>query len=230
MKATTARRWLAAAVLLVAAVAIADERKSESGFVELFNGKDLDGWVQRGGKAKYSVEDGAIVGTTVPNVENAFLCTTRDYADFVLELDFKVHPKLNSGVQIRSHVTDKDTTVEGRKRKHPAGRVYGYQVEIDPSPRAFTGGVYDEARRGKFLADLKDNEAGRKAFKPDDWNHFKIECQGDAIKVWLNGVSTADFKDSMDKSGFIALQVHGVKDKPEPMQVRWKNIRIKELR
>lgn len=204
----------------------------DEGFVPLFNGKDLDNFVQRGGKAKYSIEDGAIVGRCVPNTENTFLCTRRDYGDFILELDFKVSDTLNSGVQIRSLCNDEPRVFEheGKKRTIPAGRVHGYQVEIDPSDRAFSGAVYDEARRGKFLADLKDNEPARKAFKHNDWNHFRVVCEGDSIKTWINGVPAVDLKDSMTATGFIALQVHGVGKRTDPLEVRWKNIRIKELK
>lgn len=196
----------------------------------LVDGKSLDGWTQKGGAAKYRVEDGQVVGTSVPNTTNSFLCTTKDYGDFILELEFKVHPKLNSGVQIRSHCFDEPTVVErnGKKRAFPAGRVHGYQVEIDPSDRAWSGGIYDEARRG-WLDDLKDNESAQKAFKPGDWNKFRIECRGDSIKTWINGVPAADLKDDMTPSGFIALQVHGVGAETEPREVRWRNIRIQEL-
>jgi len=184
---------------------------------DLFDGKSLTGWTQRGGKANYSVEDGAIVGTTVPRTPNSFLCTDKMYSDFILELDFEVDPSLNSGVQIRSKSI----------KEYKNGRVHGYQVEIDPSERAWTGGIYDEARRG-WLCDLKDNEAARKAFKNGQWNHFRIEAIGDSIKTWLNGVAAADLKDSMTRVGFIALQVHSTKSK-KPLQVRWRNIRIQEL-
>lgn len=203
----------------------------DAGWKPLFNGKNLDGWVQRGGKAKYRVEDKQIVGSSVPNTSNSFLCTKRDYADFILELEFKVDPKLNSGVQIRSHCFDEKKTLEvkGKKINIPAGRVHGYQVEIDPSARAFSGGIYDEGRRG-WLQDLKDKEAARKAFKPNDWNKFRIECRGDSIKTWINGVAAADLNDSLTPSGFIALQVHGVGKETEPREVRFRNIRIKELK
>jgi hypothetical protein len=223
---------LAVPVLLIAVIALsAAEPKSDSGWIDLFNGKNLDGWVQKGGKAKYEAKNGEIVGTTVANTDNSFLCTAKDYGNFILELDFKVHPKLNSGVQIRSHAYDKDTTadINGKPKKFPAGRVHGYQVEIDPSDRAFTGGIYDEARRG-WLKDLKDNEAGRKAFKQNEWNHFHIECKGDSIKVALNGVPTADLKDSMTATGFIALQVHQIGKKDEAWDVHFKNIKLKELK
>jgi hypothetical protein len=203
----------------------------EAGFVPLFNGKDLDGWVQKGGKAKYRVEDGVIVGTSVPNTSNSFLCTAKDYGDFILELEFKVHPELNSGVQIRSHCFDEAKTLEwnGKKINVAAGRVHGYQVEIDPGKRAWSGGIYDEGRRG-WLNDLKDNEAARKAFKSGDWNKYRIECRGDSIKTWINGVPAADLKDGMTASGFIGLQVHAVGKREEPLEVRFRNIRIKELK
>jgi hypothetical protein len=226
------------AVFLVALLALVSpgkgalpaEEPDGEGWISLFNGKDLDGWVQHGGKAKYRVEDGQIVGSSVPNTSNSFLCTKRDYGNFILELEFKVDPKLNSGVQVRSHCFDTERTVElnGKKIKIAAGRVHGYQVEIDPSDRAWTGGIYDEGRRG-WLNDLKANVAARKAFKQDEWNKFHIECRGDSIKTWLNGVPAADLKDSVTPSGFIGLQVHAVKG-TDPLEVRFRNLRIKELK
>jgi hypothetical protein len=230
-------RWSLATLALVTLGALTQPRSpaADAGWVDLFNGKDLTGWVQKGGKAKYTVENGEIVGRTVPNTQNSFLCTTKDYADFVLELDFKVNENLNSGVQIRSHYAAEGENVVSAGKKidiRPGGRVYGYQVEIDPDlkkNRMWTGGIYDEGRRA-WLQDLSKNENGRKAFKPDEWNHFKIECNGDAIKVWLNGVSTADLKDPVDKSGFIALQVHQIGKKTDVWDVRFKNIKLKELK
>lgn len=202
--------------LLLAPPALAPAGEKD-GFVPLFDGKTLEGWTQRGGKARYTVEDGAIVGTSVPNTPNSFLCTNEDYANFILELEFKVDPKLNSGVQIRSE----------SKESYKKGRVHGYQVEIDPSDRAWTGGIYDESRRG-WLNDLKNNEPARKAFKQNEWNKFRIVADGDSIKTWLNGVPAADLQDDMTPQGFIALQVHGTKSET-PMQVKWRNIRLKKL-
>lgn len=203
---------------------------AETGFKPLFDGKTLDGWVQRGGAAKYRVEDGQIVGTSVPNTQNSFLCTARDSGDFILELEFKVATNLNSGVQVRSHCFDEPKTYEwqGKTIKVPARRVHGYQVEIDPAARAWSGGIYDEGRRG-WLADLKDNDAARKAFKSGEWNQLRIECRGDSLKTWINGVPAADLKDSLTPAGFIGLQVHGVGNRTDPLEVRWRNLRIKEL-
>jgi len=219
--------------LLVAVVALAPltSAAAEEGFVPLFDGKTLEGWEQHGGDAEYTVEDGAIVGTSVPKTPNSFLATKKTYGDFILELEFKVDPALNSGVQFRSNVFDKPTKV-GKKRI-PAGRVHGYQVEIDPSPRAYTGGIYDEGRRG-WLYNLagEKNAKARKAFKQDEWNHFRVEAVGDSIKTWINGVPAANLKDDMTAKGFIALQVHGVGNKQEKIgkQVRWRNLKIKELK
>ena len=183
----------------------------------LLSGDALDGWVQRGGKAVYRVEDGVIVGQSVPNTPNSFLCTERMFGDFELEYEFKVDPRLNSGVQIRSH------SVSGYQN----GRVHGYQVEIDPSERAWTAGIYDEARRG-WLANLEDNEPARHAFKQNEWNHVRVLAVGDSIKTWLNGVAAADLTDRMVQWGFIGLQVHAVST-DEPMEVRWRKLRIRDL-
>lgn len=196
----------------------------------LFNGKDLEGWVQHGGQARYRAEGGELVGQAVPNTPNSFLCTQRSFTNFVLELEFKPMTGLNSGVQVRSEVFSKPKSVEvkGRQIQIPAGRVHGYQVEIDPSPRAWTGGIYDEGRRG-WLQDLKDNEAARQAFRSNVWNQLRIECRGETIKTWLNGVPAATVTDGLTKSGFIALQVHGVGTNAQPLEVRWRNLHLQEL-
>ena len=204
-----------AAVLILCATAPAAQTGDE--WTPLFDGKTLDGWIQRGGKAKYRVEHGHIVGQTVPKTPNSFLCTTRDYADFELELEYKVDPRLNSGIQIRSN------SVLGYRR----GVVHGYQVEIDPAERAWSAGVYDESRRG-WLDDLKDNEKAREAFKQNEWNHYRIRAVGHSIKTWINGVPAADLTDSLTRTGFIGLQVHGTRES-EPLEIRWRNIRIKDL-
>ena len=199
-------------------------------WVNLFEGNKLDGWLQRGGKAKYRVEQDQLIGVAVPGTGNSFLCTTHDYTNFVLELDFKTSIGLNSGVQIRSHSFHVPTEFDhnGKLIKISAGRVHGYQVEIDPSERAWSGGIYDEARRG-WLNDLKRNEAARKAYKSNDWNHFRIEATAGAIKTSLNGLPAADLKDTTTPSGFIALQVHSVGSRTNLMEVRFRNVRIKQL-
>jgi hypothetical protein len=182
----------------------------------LFNGKDLSGWKQLNGKAKYEVKDGVIIGTTVPGEPNSFLATEKDYGDFILELEFKVDSSMNSGIQFRSE----------SKPEYMNGRVHGYQFEIDPSPRAWSGGVYDEARR-LWLYSMDYNPGAKKAFKNGQWNKYRVECIGSSIRTWVNGMPCAWLIDDMTLKGFIALQVHAV-GKPEEAgeQIRWRNIRI----
>ncbi len=194
-------------------------------WTSLFNGKDLKGWVQYNGKAKYSVENGEIVGRTVPEEPNSFLSTDKLYGDFILELDLKVDVSMNSGIQFRSELNDENDhcTVTD---KHTAKRVHGYQMEIDPSSRAWSGGIYDEARRG-WLYPLEYNVAAKSAFKNNQWNHYKIECIGNNIRTWINGVPCAHIVDDMTSKGFISLQVHEIQNpKDAGQEVRWKNIRI----
>ncbi|MBE7499101.1 MAG: DUF1080 domain-containing protein [Verrucomicrobiales bacterium] len=223
----------AAVLLLVSGFALASAtltHAAERAWTPLFNGTDLTGWVQRGGQAKYRAEQGMVIGQTVPKTPNAFLCTTRPYTNFILELEFQTSPGLNSGIQVRSECHDHEKVVElgGKTFRIPAGRVHGYQVEIDPSDRAWSGGIYEEGRRG-WLKDLKDNEPARRAYRAEGWNHLRIECRGSSLKTWLNGVAAADLVDEVTPAGFIALQVHGVGDRQDPLEVRWRNLRIQEL-
>jgi hypothetical protein len=188
------------------------------GATSLFNGRTLEGWVRRGGVATFAVEDGCIVGRTAPNQPNTFLCSERTFRDFDLELEFKVDPALNSGVQVRSE----------SRPDFKSGVVHGYQVEIDPSDRAWTGGLYDESRRG-WLVDLKDKPDARAAFRQGQWNQLRVRIDGDRFDTWLNGVPVVqDFHDGMTPEGFIALQVHGVGNRAEPLEIRWRNIRLRE--
>ncbi|MHC4337363.1 MAG: 3-keto-disaccharide hydrolase [Planctomycetota bacterium] len=211
------RAQLTKQFLLVVLVFAVAGCRNETKLKSLFDGKTLKGWKQLGGKALYEVEDGAIVGTSVRGTPNSFLCTEKTYGDFILEFEVKVDPPLNSGVQIRSNSL----------KQYRNGRVHGYQVEIDPSERAYSGGIYDEAGRA-WLNDLKDNEAARKAFNVKKWNHYRIEAIGDSMRTWVNGVPAADLVDSMTQTGFIGLQVHLVKTE-KPLTVRWRRIRIQDL-
>jgi hypothetical protein len=202
----------------------------EGGWVALFDGKAIEGWSVKGGTATYKVEEGAIVGTTVEGSPNSFLCRG-PYSDFVLEFDVLCDTPLNSGVQIRSHTYEKDTPLEskgGRIRK--AGDVYGYQCEITKAEEGVAGNFWDEARRTKWMDDFSKKPEAPKAYKDGQWNHYRIVAQGDHIRSWVNGVACADFHDDMDKSGFIGLQVHSIRRGEGPYHVRWKNIRIRELK
>ena len=219
----------------------------EKGFKNLFNGKNFTGWTQKGGIAKYTIKEGTIIGTAVSGTPNSFLCTKKHYGDFILEYEYKCDNRLNSGVQIRSNAYSKEVTKtleNGKTKKFPAGRVHGYQVEIDPNKpeRMWSAGIYDEGRRGWLYPGLRsgnDEETkaaftknGQKTYKPNEWNKVRIECKGDSIKTWLNGVARADFKDSLTSKGFIGLQVHGIGNKKDlaGAQVQWRNLRLKVLK
>ncbi len=216
MEARLKFRWIAAPMLIAAActlVAVGDEPRWE----ELLRGNSLDGWVRRGGAAQYRVDNGTIIGRSAPSTPNTFLCTERVFGDFELALEVKVDPRLNSGIQIRSN------SVPGYRD----GVVHGYQIEIDPSTRAWSGGIYDESRRG-WLQTLEHNEAARRAFRNGVWNHYRVVAVGNSIRTWINGVPAAELKDDLTRTGFIGLQVHGTRE-TEPMEVRWRNIRVKDL-
>lgn len=197
----------------------------DDGWTQLFDGKTLDGWKVNGGHAHYAVEDGAIVGTTVEGSPNTFLCRG-DYNDFVLELEVKCDPRLNSGVQVRSHVYQKDDPDPANRKR--AGVVYGPQCEIARKDTGTAGRFYDEGRRGRWLAEIKPN--AKETFSDDGWNRYRIVVQGNRYRSWVNGVPASDFTDDVDRSGFIGLQVHGISRGEGPYQVRWRNIRIRELK
>lgn len=182
----------------------------------LFNGKNLNGWTVLNGTAEYKVEDGAIVGTSKLNTPNTFLATKKMYGNFILEFEFKVDEGLNSGVQFRS-ISDK---------KLLDGRVHGYQFEIDASERAWTGGIYDESRKG-WLYDLTNKNNAQKALRKGAWNSARIEAIGSEIRTWVNNIPCANLLDNQTASGFIALQVHSIGNAAlEGKKVAWKNIRI----
>ena len=228
-------------VCLVACVAgvtavIGFSATQDSGWVSLFDGKSLKGWSVHSGFAKYTAEEGMIVGTAVQGSPNSFLCTDKEYGDFVLEFEVKCDPALNSGVQFRSHIAKEEMAFIFYNNKGqpgtttiPKDRVYGYQVEIATAASRSCGGIYDEARRGFFIADIRDNAAAGAAFKDNEWNKYRIECKGNSMKTWVNEVPCANYKDSLDARGVIGLQVHGLGKDFKPLQVRWRNIRIKEL-
>lgn len=178
--------------------------------------ENLNDWTIKGGHATYTIADGVIKGTTVKNSPNTFLTTNKNYADFILELDYKVDSTINSGIQIRSNSYP----------YYRNGVVHGYQVEIDPSDRAWSAGIYDEQQRG-WLCPLTDNSEAQKAFKQNEWNHYRIEVIGDTIKTWINDVPAAYLIDEKTASGFIGLQVHSIgENEKEGATVSWKNIKI----
>tara|TARA_R110002095_G_scaffold163200_1_gene141414 strand:- start:94484 stop:95122 length:639 start_codon:yes stop_codon:yes gene_type:complete len=195
----------------------------KSGWVKLFNGKNLNGWEVKNGTATYKVVDGTIEGTTKEGSRNTFLCTKKKYRNFELEFEVKVHDKLNSGVQIRS------------RKKEGEQSVNGPQVEIEASGAngAEAGYIYGEATgRGWLTPD--DIRKPHKYLKDGEWNKFRVVANGSRIQTWINGHEVSDLTDeAINKThpkGFIGLQVHGIKKGTGPYSVAWKDIRIKELK
>ncbi len=217
---------------------------AQDGWINLFNGKNLDGWEEHSGKAKYTVADGVLTGESVSGTGNSFLCTTRTYGNFELEAEYKCDALLNSGIQIRSEVFPDATNaiIGGREFKFAADRIHGYQCEIDMDAargRMWTAGIYDEARRGwLFPADgekgpqgLAFSEQGRKISKNGEWNQLHIVANGPVIQTWLNGVARAEICDNLTPRGVIGLQVHGVGQDTNKvgLKVSFRNLRIHEL-
>lgn len=194
--------------------------QNKAGYINLFNGKNLNGWKILAGKAEYKVENGGITGTAVLNSGNTFLVTEKEYGDFILELDAKTESMLtNSGIQLRSHFD-----AAGHDGK---GLVYGRQCEIDPSDRKWTGGIYDEGRRD-WLYPMELNAKAQSAWKNGQFNHIKIECIGNSTKTWINGIATAYVVDTIDTRGFIGLQVHAIDNEQQAgKKIFFKNIQIK---
>ncbi|WP_439482691.1 3-keto-disaccharide hydrolase [Cyclobacterium plantarum] len=195
--------------------------ETKEGWTNLFDGESLDGWKQLDGEAEFSIEDGVIVGSAVANTPNTFLVTEQTYEDFILELEIRVDDESsNSGVMVRGQYNPDAN--DGK------GRVFGYQVECDPKERAWSGGIYDEARRG-WLYPLSYNPDARSAFKLGEFNTYRIEFIDNTLKTWVNGQEVAYLVDDMDQSGFIGLQVHGIGDNPENAgkKTYFRNIRIK---
>lgn len=192
---------------------------SQNKWISLFDGHSLKGWKQATGSAKYSAENGMIVGTTAISPINSFLITDKEYDNFILEAEAKIDDTTsNSGVQLRSHY---DANGNGGK-----GKVFGYQYELDPSSRRWTAGIYDEGRRD-WLYPMSLHAAAQNEFKLGQFNSIKVECFGNTIRTWINGKPAAMLVDEMDKKGFIGLQVHAVgKEEDAGKKVYFKNIRL----
>ncbi|NVJ85664.1 MAG: DUF1080 domain-containing protein [Algoriphagus sp.] len=219
MKSIPSFILLLSSLAFIASCNQSQETQSEE-WRDLFNGKDLSGWKAVAGDAEFSVENGEIIGSAVAGSPNTFLITEEMFGDFILELELKVEDlSSNSGIMARGQFDP-----QARDGK---GLVYGYQIEADPTERAWSGGVYDEARRG-WLYPLDLNPAAKSAFKLGEYNRYRIEVIGDEIKTWVNGQEVAYVVDDTDKKGFIGLQVHSIQN-PEDAgrKTYFRNIRIK---
>jgi hypothetical protein len=160
-------------------------------FVQIFNGKDISGWTAHGSE-KWYVEEGVLIGESGPAKDYGYLCTNKDYKNFILKLEFKLEGNGNSGVFVRSGI-------EGIK-------IDGWQVEIAP-PDMHTGGIYESYGRGWLMQPKQEDE---KKINKDDWNSLRIRLEGNKISTWLNGKRMIQLKDDKIglRHGFIALQIH----------------------
>lgn len=187
-----------------------------TGWIDLFNGKDLVGWSQKNGTAKYRAEEGVIIGTTAPASPNSFLCSDKTYLNFELAFEVNVDQGLNSGVQIRSL----------SKPDYQNGRVHGAQVEIESAPGE-SGYIYGEATARDWIS---KQQPIKDAYKNGEWNAYLVRAYGDRIQTWINGQKIEDLEDSLSAvEGFIGLQVHSIKSGEGPYQVRWRNIKLRPL-
>lgn len=192
----------------------AETRLVESGFEALFDGKTLNGWKEHT-EGFWRVEDGAIVGGDLKNKvkQNEFLRSKKQFEDFELRLEFKlVGDKTNAGIQFRTSEIPNDH------------EVIGYQADLGDD---WWGCLYDESRRRKILAGPPKEERA-KPVKSNQWNHYRIRCQGKRIQLWINDVQTVDYTEpdpEIPQRGIIALQVHGNLIN----EAHYRHIRIKEL-
>ncbi|MEN8118288.1 MAG: DUF1080 domain-containing protein [Bacteroidota bacterium] len=186
-------------------------------WTNLFNGKNLDGWEVLKGEAEYKVEGNQVIGISKSGSPSTYLCTNNRYTDFIIEVDVKIDMGLNSGIQFRSNSI----------ASYKDGTVHGYQAEIDVSERKWSGGIFDQSRRG-WIYPVTMNKPGQEAFKNGMWNKYHIEAIGNTIRTWVNGVQVTNLVDDMTAEGFIALQVHSIGKKKEldGLQVRWRDAKI----
>ncbi len=189
----------------------------DDGWESLLIDQELSNFTVLNGEAEFYVDGKTIVGVSKMNTPNTFLCTKERFDDFILEFEVWADPELNSGVQFRSN----------SEAEIMNGRVHGYQVEIESSPRKWAGGIYDEGRRG-WLYSLDVNPKAKDAFIVNAWNHYRVEAIGNEIVTWVNEIQCTHLMDDVTLSGFVGLQVHSIEDpKQQYKKVKWRNIRIK---
>jgi quinoprotein glucose dehydrogenase len=215
------------------APAPAKAKANKQGWLDLFDGKTLDGWVHLNGSHIYHVEDGAIVGRNVQGSKNSFLCTTQEFDDFEMELEVMIDDVTNSGIQIRSKVKP---VSEGNHHDTRAGRVYGPQVEMQRNRGPgvpTTGLIYGEALGTGWLSSKEKIDQGHDFLHNDGWNKMRILAQGPRIQSWVNGHPVEDLTleevYKTNPKGFIGLQVHGMDDGQEYV-MKYRNIRIRPIR
>ena len=206
-------------LLLLSACAVSDAvAPAAPEWTDLFDGATLEGWEQVNGKAPYDVRDGVIRGTNVLDTPNSFLATTATYADFVLEFESRSEGDANSGVQFRTDLAP--GTWSG---------VVGYQLDIDPSARRWTGGIYHEGVH-VWRHTMARNKACQNAYKHGEWNRYRIEAVGNVMATWVNGVACAHMAGAHHSNGMIALQVHSIGQEESYLGsfTEWRNLRVLE--
>lgn len=201
-------------MILAAALLAGAAAGAEEGFEPLFDGKTLDGW--EGNLDWFRIEDGAVVAGSLQRriPHNEFLATEREFDDFELRLEFKLLGEgANAGVQIRSQRVPNST------------EMIGYQADLGDR---WWGCLYDESRRRRVIAGPPTAERG-KPVRRNDWNEYRIRCEGPRVQLWINGVQTVDFTepdDQIPRTGRIGLQIHS----GPPCEAWYRNIRIKKLK
>lgn len=207
-------------LILISQISVSAQNSSNGEWQVLFNGEDLNGWHLLNGQHKVEVKDGVIIATSIEGLPNGFIATKEEFGDFILELEVKADMLLhNSGIQFRSLSLD----------EYNNGRVHGYQAEVDITPQAWSGGIYDEARRGWLYILEDDDSPAKKAWVNNQWNHYRIEAIGTTNRVWVNGIPTSNLEDDETTKGFIALQIHANSrptNPPGSNRVFFRNIRI----
>ncbi len=199
-------------------------------WVSLFNGQDLSGWMIKGDPAgKVRVADGQInCQQTAQTKEHTFVCTEAMYGDYIFEADVKIDGAFNSGILFRCVDMPKGAHPSIPGRSEPSA-LNGYQVKIDPTPRKWTGGIFDDFGPDfKWYYSLEKDPRAQAAFKLEAWNTFRIEAIGNNLKVWVNGVPTTHMTHGKYTTGRIAFKIHSLVNLPELPGVlgHFKNIRI----
>lgn len=207
-------------------------KMDSEGWISLFDGKTLDGWVHLNQFHQYAVEDGAIVGRTTPNSLNSFLCSTQEFDDFEFECDVMVDNITNQGVQFRSSVRP---VSEKDRHDQRAGRVWGPQLEIrrNMGPKKITTGVlYGEGLGTGWISTQEKKEDSHDYFISEGWNRIRIVADGPRMQTFVNGHKIEDVIDEQvyktHPKGFIGLQVHGIEGDRQ-YKMGWKNIKIRPL-
>ena len=205
------------------------QTNSAAPWVSLFNGKDLTGWTIKGDPSgKVRVAEGEMICQQAAKTkEHTFVCTEAKYGDFILELEVKIDGAFNSGILFRCLDMPKPAVLP--KSKILPSAVNGYQVKIDPTPRKWTGGIFEDyGNRWEWYYSLEKDPRAQAAFKLGEWNACRIEAIGNDLKVWVNGVPVTHLVHAKYAEGYIALKIHALLDNPENPHVlgHFKNLRI----